>query len=110
MSPPKVELESLVREYLDSEKKEEESEVFGLLLQYLSHLFEEDTEEPILLEDLTAYEVDDFLHFFLEDNFPENYSELQKKSKIVFQKFFKFLSKKKVLEKEDEKEWKEVLK
>jgi hypothetical protein len=110
MSQPNLELETLVREYLDFEKKEEESEIFGLLLQYLSHLFEEDSEEPIFLEDVSAYEVDDFLNFFLEDNFPENFKDLQSKSKVVFQKFFKFLVKKKVLEKEDEKEWKEVLK
>jgi len=110
MSLPNLEFETLVREYLDFEKKEEESEVFGLLLHYLSHLFGEDLEEPIFIRDVSAYEVDDFLNFFLEDNFPENFKELHSKSRVVFQKFFKFLIKKKVLEKEDEKEWKEVLK
>jgi hypothetical protein len=75
----------------------------------LGHLYEE-SEDPILLEDLSAYEIDDYLQFFLQDNFQEEFLELQRKSILVLKNFRKFLSDKKLLEKEDEKEWKEVLK
>ncbi len=110
MSPSNPQLDDLVREYLDHSKKEEEATVFGLLFQYLGHLYEE-SEEPIFLEDLSSYEIDDYLQFFLPDQFEEGeVAALQKQSIGVFRKFLKFLSEKKLLEKEDEKEWKEVLK
>ena len=109
MSQSSPELDSIVREFLDLTKREEDAQIFGLLFQYLGHLYEEN-EDPILLEDLSAYEIDDYLQFFLQDNFPEEFLELQRKSIPVLKNFRKFLSDKKLLEKEDEKEWKEVLK
>ena len=108
MSPPKRELEFLLREYLDYSKKEEEARDFGLLLEYLSHLYE-DSEEPILLEDFSAYEADDFLQFFLEDKFPED-KKLKISCKHSIKNFFQYLLKKNMIHKEEISEWKEVLK
>ncbi|MBP9888121.1 MAG: hypothetical protein KBF93_17610, partial [Leptospiraceae bacterium] len=81
----KQDLEHVFRLYLDHTKREEDGEIIVLILNYLSLLFEDeeepkDSSEVILLEDFTEYEVDDFLNFYLEDNF-DNFEELQTKSK-----------------------------
>lgn len=105
------ELETIFRIYLDHTKRDD-GEIIVLILNYLSHLFqddEEETSEPILLEDFTQYEVDDFLNFYLEDNF-ENFLELQAKSKIMLRTFLKFLKEKKYFNKEEVEEWTEILK
>jgi hypothetical protein len=109
----KLDLETVCREYLDHTKKED-GEIIVLILNYLSHLFQEDEEENsvnqnILLEDFTYYEVDDFLNFYLEDNF-ENFEELQTKAKKFLKSFLKFLKEKKYFNKEEVEEWTEILK
>jgi ClpP class serine protease len=109
MSRNSPELEPLVREYLDHSKKEEEARSFGLLFQYLGYLYE-DSEEEVSLEDFSAYEADDFLNFFLEDKFPDEYKSLRKESMEVLKNFIKYLSEKKMIPSEELKEWKEVLK
>jgi hypothetical protein len=107
MSTDKKILETVFREYLDKTQKPEDGEVFVLLLNYLNHLFE-DTEEEILLEDLTSYEVDDFLNFYLGDQFPDD-KNIIKRSTTVLKNFLKFLQSKKLMDKDEEREWKEVL-
>ena len=109
MSQQNLEFEPIVREYLDSTNQESEARIFGLLFQYLDTLYE-DSEDPILLEDFSAYEADDFLNFFLEDNFQEEFPDLRSESLKTFQNFLKFLSRKKLSPPEEMKEWKEVLK
>jgi len=109
MSQQNRELETIVRDYLDYSRQEAEARIFGLLFQYLGHLYEE-SEEPVLLEDFSAYEADDFLNFFLEDNFPEEYKNLKSESLSVLQNFIKYLSLKKLIPSEELREWKEVLK
>jgi hypothetical protein len=104
----KISLESAIREYLDFSKKENEAEIFALLIEYMQHLFI-DSEEEILLEDFTAYEGDDFLNFFLEDNFPEEFESLKPKSEKLIRDFVSYLKKKKFIPKEEVEEWKEVL-
>jgi hypothetical protein len=107
----KQDLETVFRLYLDHTKKDD-GEIIVLILNYLSHLFmdeEDESSETIQLEDFTHYEVDDFLNFYLEDNF-ENYEELQTKSKIVLRNFLKFLKEKKYFNKEEADEWTEILK
>ncbi|MDX1959396.1 MAG: hypothetical protein SFU98_12535 [Leptospiraceae bacterium] len=103
----KISLESAIRSFLDFSKNEEQSETFALLLEYMQLLFA-DSEEEILLEDFTAYEADDFLNFFLEDNFPEEYEVIRKKSEKSLKDFFNYLKKKKLISKEEVEEWKEV--
>lgn len=110
----KLELEHIFRLYLDHSKREEEGEIIVLILNYLSFLFQDEDEsgepsEPILLEDFTEYEVDDFLNFYLEDNF-DNFEELQEKSKKMLKSFLKFLKEKKYFNKEEVEEWTEILK
>ena len=102
-----LELEYVIRKYLEETQKNEQGEIFVLLLEYLTHLFE-DTDEPILLEDLTQYEIDDFINFYLEDNFIED-KEIQNRTKQVLLQFLKFLKQKKYITIEEEKEWKEIL-
>ncbi|HMV41607.1 MAG TPA: hypothetical protein PK079_01645 [Leptospiraceae bacterium] len=107
----KKDLESIFRLYLDATKRDD-GEIIVLILNYLSHLFvdeEGENTEPILLEDFTHYEVDDFLNFYLEDNF-ENFLELQAKSKIMLRNFLKFLKERKYFNKEEVEEWMEILK
>ncbi len=109
----KQDLETVFRLYLDHTKKDD-GEIIVLILNYLSHLFmdeedESESSEAIQLEDFTHYEVDDFLNFYLEDNF-ENYEELQAKSKVVLKNFLKFLKEKKYFNKEEAEEWTEILK
>ena len=108
MSQPNPPLDNLVREYLDSSKNETEAPIFGLLFEYLNHLYE-DVEEPILLEDFSALEVDDFLNFFLDDKFPDD-KNLKITSKKTLKNFFQYLLKKNMIHKEEIKEWKEALK
>ena len=106
------ELESVFRLYLDHTQRQEDGEIIVLILNYLSFLFQdEDDESPeaILLEDFTQYEVDDFLHFYLEDNF-DNFEELIQKSKVMLKNFLKFLKEKKYFNKEEVDEWTEILK
>jgi len=110
----KQDLEQVFRLYLDHTKREEDGEIIVLILNYLSLLFEEEEEskdlsEVILLEDFTEYEVDDFLNFYLEDNF-DNFEELQNKSKVMLKNFLKFLKEKKYFNKEEAEEWTEILK
>jgi hypothetical protein len=102
-----LELEYVIRSYLEETQRNEQGEIFVLLLEYLTHLFE-DTEEPILLEDLTQYEIDDFINFYLEDNFTED-KEIQNRAKKILLQFLKFLKQKKYITIEEEKEWKEIL-
>ena len=109
----KEDLETIFRFYLDHTKRND-GEIIVLVLNYLSHLFQEEDEsnessEQILLEDFTHYEVDDFLNFYLEDNF-EDYEALQAKSKIMLKSFLKFLKEKKYFNKEEAEEWTEILK
>lgn len=112
MSHDKLEVETIFRLYLDHSKREEDREIIVLVLNYLNFLFEpeDDEEDPekILLEDLSSYEVDDFINFYLEDNF-DNFKELQKKSVSFFTNFLKFVREKKYMSKEEIEEWKEVL-
>ncbi len=103
MSPKSVEL--IIREYLDFSQKQEEGEFFVLLLNYLSHLVEED--EEVTLDDFGSYEADDFLNFYLEDQFPDDKNVL-KKSKAALKNLFKYMISKKLIDKEEEKEWKEI--
>ncbi|MBK8394406.1 MAG: hypothetical protein IPL26_04060 [Leptospiraceae bacterium] len=106
-----LELESVFRLYLDHTKRQEDGEIIVLVLNYLALLFQdEETEstEAVLLEDFTQYEVDDFLNFYLEDNF-DNFEELQNKSKTMLKNFLKFLKEKKYFNKEEVEEWTEIL-
>ena len=121
--------ENVFRLFLESSNsKSGDSEIFSYLLDYLSN-FEDDEENNntlgenssqsksknaenpqmgILFEDFSSYELDDFLYFYLEDNF-ENYSDLQKKSKNLFKRFLKFAVEKKLLTSEAKDEWEEIL-
>ena len=106
-----LELESVFRLYLDHTKRQEDGEIIVLVLNYLALLFQdEETEstEAVLLEDFTQYEVDDFLNFYLEDNF-DNFEELQNKSKTMLKNFLKLLKEKKYFNKEEVEEWTEIL-
>lgn len=109
----KLDLETVFRQYLDHTKSED-GEIIVLVLNYLSHLYQDEEEsnsdnEIILLEDFTHYEVDDFLNFYLEDNF-ENFKELQEVTKKFLKKFLKFVKEKKYFNKEEIEEWTEILK
>jgi|GEM_PF-1904333 hypothetical protein len=108
-----LDLETVFRQYLDHTKKDD-GEIIVLILNYLSHLYQDEEEsssdnETILLEDFTHYEVDDFLNFYLEDNF-ENFEELQETTKRFLKNFLKFVKEKKYFNKEEIEEWTEILK
>lgn len=108
MSP--ISFDEASREYLDFSKDLSEAEIFGLLTEYLQHLYE-DSEEVILLEDFSVYEADDFINFYLQEFFEgEELLSLQKRSLAILNKFMKFLEKKKYIHKEAVEEWKEVMK
>ncbi len=105
-----ISFDSASREYLDQSGDLSEAEIFGLVNEYLQHLYE-DSEEEILLEDFSVYEADDFIHFYLTEFFEGSELEtLQKRSTQVLNKFMKFLEKKKYIHKEAMEEWKEVMK
>jgi hypothetical protein len=103
MSPKSV--EGIIRDYLDHSQKQEDGEFLVLLLNYLSHLVEED--EEVTLDDFGSYEADDFLNFYLQDQFPDDKVVIQK-SKSALKNLFKFMLTKKLIDKEEEKEWKEI--
>ncbi|PJZ78963.1 hypothetical protein [Leptospira neocaledonica] len=88
-----------------------EKEMPTLLLEFSELLFEdpEDTSEKILITDLSAFELDEFLNFYLEDMFPED-AKIREKGKTFLKKFKKFLEKRSLLKKEQEEEWKEFFK
>lgn len=118
--------EEVFRLFLDSPfSKKGDPEIFSYVLDYLSNFdYEEDLttddlpsekstdatnlQKKSLFEDFSSYEVDDFIYFYLEDNF-ENFQELQKKSINLFKRFLKFAVQKKLLPAEDRDEWEEVL-
>ncbi len=124
--PGKFLAEEVFRLFLDSpNSKEGDSQIFYYVLDYLSNFKDEDdsdtsgdslsedtvnqeTGKGVLLEDFSSYELDDFLYFYLEDNF-ENYADLQKQSVHLFRRFLKFATAKKFLGPEDREEWEEVL-
>ena len=74
--PEKLKAEDAFRLFLDSQNsKESDLEIFNYLLEYLSNFEDEEnpdkTETPqtntgILFEDISFYELDDFLNFYLE--------------------------------------------
>lgn len=101
-------LEDVIRQYATEKQDFKQNEVLHILLDYMKLLFEE-TDEPIYLEDFTAFEGDDFLNFYLPDNFEgEELKRLQKIAKKTLQEFIKYSSQKKFLSKEALEEWKEV--
>lgn len=107
-------LEETVRSFLETIPEgapSSEKEMPSLLLEFSELLFEdpEDSSEKILITDLSAFELDEFLNFYLEDMFPED-SKIREKGKIFLKKFRKFLEKKNLLKKEQEEEWKEFFK
>jgi hypothetical protein len=110
MSPNNILLEDVLREYANTLKDLEQIEVLRLLLDYMNLLFE-DSEEPVLLEDFTSYEGDDFMHFFLPDNYEgQELKTLQSLSIKVIKDFIQYCTKRKLVHKEALEEWKEVLK
>lgn len=103
-------LEDVIRQYATEVQDFKQNEILHILLEYMNLLFE-DSDEPIYLEDFTAYEGDDFLNFYLPDNFEgEELKELERLSKKTIQKFIQYCSKKNLLSKEALEEWKEVFK
>ncbi len=110
MSQNKPFLEDIIREFATLTQDEKKAEVLRILLDYMNLLFE-DTQEEILLEDFTAYEGDDFIYFFLPDNYEgEELVNLQKIAIQTIKEFINYCKKKKLLNKEAVQEWKEVLK
>lgn len=106
----KVILEDVIREYATQKQDFQQNEILHILLEYMNLLFE-DSEEPIYLEDFTAFEGDDFLNFYLPDNFDgEELKKIQKMAKKTIQEFIQYSSQKKFLSKESLEEWKEVFK
>ncbi|MCE9499949.1 MAG: hypothetical protein K8R21_05555 [Leptospira sp.] len=105
-----IKSETAFRLYLDSsDSQDSDREIFSLILNYLGHLSDEESGEDILLEDFSMYEVDDFLNFYLPDNFESESEMLQKKSKDLLEKFLKFALKKKLMSSEQKEEWREIL-
>ncbi|EMK02044.1 hypothetical protein AB3N61_07590 [Leptospira sp. WS58.C1] len=108
-------LEETVRSYLETipegAQHLSEKEIANLLLEFSALLFEdpEDPSEKILVSDLSAFELDEFLNFYLEDMFPED-AKIREKGKVFLKKFKKFLEKRSLLKKEQEEEWKEFFK
>jgi hypothetical protein len=92
-------------EYPDADEK-----MVSIVTEYIDHIYLDETEEgeEILVEDLTHYEVDDFLNFYLEDNFDDT-EFLKKQAKDFFSRFLSYCIKSKLLPKEARKDWTEVL-
>lgn len=110
MSPNKPILEDVIREYLTQVQDFKQNEILHILLKYMNLLFE-DSEEPVYLEDFTAFEGDDFFNFFLPDNFEGvELEQLQKQAHKTIQQFIKYCRKKNLFSKESLEEWKEVFK
>lgn len=110
MSQNKILLDDVIREYATERQDLQKAELLRILMDYMNLLFEE-SEEEILFEDFTAYEGDDFIHFFLPDNFEgEELDKLQKLAFHTLKDFINYCKKKKIIHKEALEEWKEVLK
>lgn len=110
MSRNRPVLEDVIREYLTQVQDFHQNEVLHILLDYMNLLFE-DSEETIYLEDFTAFEGDDFLNFYLPDNFTgEELKKIQASAEETLNQFIKYCSKKKYFNKEALEEWKEVFK
>lgn len=107
-------LEETVRSFLETVPEgapSSEKEMPSILLEFSQLLFEDpgDTSEKILISDLSAFELDEFLNFYLEDMFPDD-TKIREKGKTFLKKFRKFLEKRSLLKKEQEEEWKEFFK
>jgi hypothetical protein len=110
MSQNKTLLEDVIREYATEAQDLQKAELLRILLDYMNLLFE-DSDEEVLLEDFTAYEGDDFLNFFLPDNYEgEELLKLEKLALKTLKDFINYCKKKKLIHKEAIEEWKEVLK
>ncbi|MCB1158541.1 MAG: hypothetical protein H7A25_18340 [Leptospiraceae bacterium] len=97
--------------FLEISDINDDDELIEVLLEYLEHLYLDETEEEpeeILLEDLTHFEVDDFINFYLIDNYT-NHVFMRKKYLSFFKRFLGFASKKGLMEKDEINLWKEVL-
>lgn len=115
MSPDdsqKTIFKNAVEEFLQfSEYSGSDSEVAEVLFEYMDHLYlDESVEEPedIYVEDLSFYEIDDFLNFYIPDNFEEP-KFAQKKAKGFFKRFLKFCLEKRYIAEEDKSDWIKVL-
>lgn len=110
MSQSKLLLEDVIRQYATEKQDFKQNEVLHILLDYMNLLFGE-TDEPIYVEDLTAFEGDDFLHFYLPDNFEgKELEKLQKTAQKTLREFIRYLNQKKFISKDALEEWKEVFK
>ncbi|GBF37406.1 hypothetical protein [Leptospira johnsonii] len=107
-------LEDTVRSFLETIPEgapSSEKEMPSLLLEFSQLLFEEpgNSSEKLLISDLSAFELDEFLNFYLEDMFPDD-AKIRDKGKTFLKKFRKFLDKRSLLKREQEEEWKEFFK
>jgi hypothetical protein len=94
-----------------SEYPEADAKILSILLEYLECIYSEEAEREkgeIFFKDLTHYEVDDFLNFYLDDNF-DDADFLKKQGYSLFKRFLNFASKEKLISKEVKKDWTEVL-
>ncbi|TGJ98556.1 hypothetical protein EHQ53_02210 [Leptospira langatensis] len=108
-------LEETIRSFLETFQggvKESDQEISTLLLEFSGLLFEnpeEEKEKKIQVSDLTGFELDEFLNFYLEDMFPDD-SRIRSKAKDFLKKFKKYLDKNSLLNAEQAEDWKEFFK
>jgi hypothetical protein len=98
----------LIDQYLGISQNPIEKQVLEYFKNYLIELYED--EDEILDEDVSMYEVDDFIHFHLENKYSEEFLKLSNSLNSTFKNFIKFLNKYSNIPKEELEEWKEVLK
>ncbi|TGJ99352.1 hypothetical protein EHO59_15940 [Leptospira semungkisensis] len=112
---PHSSLEETIRSFLETFQggvKDSDQEISALLLEFSGLLFENPEEEKgkkIQVSDLTGFELDEFLNFYLEDMFPED-SRIRGKAKEFLKKFRKYLDKNSLLNQEQLEDWKEFFK
>ncbi|PJZ68387.1 hypothetical protein CH373_05845 [Leptospira perolatii] len=107
-------LDEVIANFLEGASPSEKADdnlIAELLREFMQFLFGESGDdvspiEDISLSELGAFELDEFLNFFLPDMMPED-PQIQKKGKTFLSKFRKFLIKKSLLSKEQLEDWKE---
>ncbi|MCB1144116.1 MAG: hypothetical protein H7A24_16065 [Leptospiraceae bacterium] len=105
---PEPDFPSLLNLFLEEGKNREKEPVLKMFTDYLLHLYE--GEDEILMEDVSGFEVDDFLNFYIQDRYPDRSETLIREARSALKSFQKFLIQKKYLTSEDLEEWKEALK
>lgn len=78
------------------------------LLQYLEEIFDSEENEEIVVDDIGSFELDDFLNFYLQDQFGEDTRLIRETGKFL-RRLHSNWTRNQIIKKDQSEDWKEFL-